>query len=90
MKNIKNNKAPVVRGFSKENITRLEDVGLDWRATKKPSFMERLEELKAYKEKHRHCIVKANSGDHMSLGGWCLRVRAAMKKDMNNEAPVVG
>ena len=89
MKNIKNNKAPVVGGLSKENITRLEDIGLDWKV-KQISFEERLEELKAYKEKHGHCIVKATSGDHMSLGRWCLRVRAAMKKVMNNEAPVVG
>ena len=95
MKKMKNNEAPSVAGLTVENIQRLEDIGFDCnpskKQTKRCSFEERFSELEAYKTKHGHCNVKTTStaGHYKSLGNWCARVRTALKKMKNNEAPSV-
>ena len=54
------------------------------------SFEKRFKDLEAYKAKHGHCNVKVQkASDNKSLGMWCARVRTALKKMKNNEAPSV-
>ena len=97
MKKMKNNEAPIVGGFSEDNIKRLDDIGFDWIQYKRErvcalKFEKRFEELKAYKAKHGHCYVKVQKGasEYKSLGSWCGRVRKSMNEVMNNRAPVIG
>ena len=85
--NMKNNEPPAIRGLSEDNIRRLKDVGFEWKAKQK-SFEERLEELKVFKVKYGHCNVNTR-GDDKSLGHWCRRVRVAIKKMKNKQAPIV-
>ena len=90
--NIMNDEAPVIAGWSQDNIKYLEDIGFDWKVFKRRgklcSFEGRLEELEAYQAKHGNCNVK-KAGEHQALGEWCSKVRQSRQKIKNNLAPIV-
>jgi hypothetical protein len=62
--------------LTQEGISALDAIGFDWRGeTRKISFIDRVEALKRFKEKHGHLNVthKANK----SLYSWCINIRCA-------------
>jgi hypothetical protein len=80
-KNPKNSR----RKLTADRIAALDGIGFDWRSETKPrnnqkhiSFIDRVEALRQYKEKHGHLNVtfKANK----SLNNWCYNIRNARSK----------
>ena len=64
--------------INEEHLNLLKDVGAFQRVNQK-KFDERLEELRAFKEKYGTCKVPY-SGDTMVLATWVLNIRCACKK----------
>jgi hypothetical protein len=65
-------------------IAALDGIGFDWRSEAKAhhcllriSFIDRVEALRAYKEKHGHLSVSKE--DDKSLCNWCAHIRNARK-----------
>ena len=89
MKRVKNNKVPIVGRLTKENIRRLESIGFDCWPNTYSSFEDRLEELRAFKEKYGHCNVSRKSGNYKPLGRWCSKARHSIKKIKSDEEPLL-
>jgi hypothetical protein len=47
------------------------------------SFVDRFNDLMAFKAKYGHCDVP-RTGDYISLGRWCIKSRGSYKKIQNN------
>ena len=89
LKRVKNNKVPIVARLTKENIRRLESIGFDCWANTYSSFEDRLEELRAFKEKYGHCNPNPKLGNYKPLGRWCSKARHSIKKIKNDEEPLL-
>jgi hypothetical protein len=61
--------------LTQERIAALDAIGFDW--SQKISFIDRVEALRAYKEKHGHLCVSKK--DEKSLFHWCSNIRNARK-----------
>ena len=73
--------------LSDDQVKRLNDIGFPWNSDRtNPSFDERLEDLKAYKDQHGHCNFR-QSGECASLGQWCGKLRRIKRAMDNNEKP---
>ena len=62
--------------LTEEHIFTLDALGFDWMQRKKKgrkSFYHRVDDLKAYKEKHGHLNV--NADEDQSLFAWCIALR---------------
>lgn len=66
-----------------ERIAKLEAIGFEWSLRSLTPWEARLEELKAYKEKHGHVLVPQKDKDHRGLARWVdtQRQQARMKRD---------
>ncbi len=59
-----------------DKVKALNDIGFEWQGTStKISFEERLEELKAFKEEHKH--LRVTSSHDKSLASFCMQARSA-------------
>jgi len=64
--------------ITEDRIKALDELGFDWGRTAKAKwFEERIEELKAFKAKHGH--VRVTVKQDKSLGGFCIRMKAARR-----------
>ena len=66
--------------LTEERIATLDELGFDWAPISSRSsdaFMERLQELKAYKDKHGHTKVKES--EDKSLATFCYNIRSARR-----------
>ena len=68
--------------LSDAQIRRLNDAGFKW--SLKPGFDERFNDLMAFKAKYGHCDV-SQTGEDVSLGHWCNKLRGSYKKMQNNQ-----
>lgn len=66
-----------------ERIAKLEAIGFEWTLRSLTPWETRLEELKAYKEKHGHVLVPQKDKEHRGLARWVdtQRQQARMKRD---------
>ena len=83
-KKIQNHQKPKTK-LSDEQIQRLNDAGFKWSLQKtKLGFDERFNDLMAFKAKYGHCDVP-RTGENVSLGHWCNKLRGSYKKMQNNQ-----
>ena len=80
-KKIQNNQKPANK-LSDEQIRRLNDAGFKWSLNS--GFDERFSDLMAFKAKYGHCDVP-RTGENVSLGHWCNKLRGSYKKMQNNQ-----
>ena len=77
-----NNPGKPTMALTDERIASLNALGFEWtvkerRAVTAKSFEQRIEDLRAYKEKHGHVNVKEK--EDKSLYGFCQKIRYARK-----------
>ena len=68
------------RKLSKAEIQRLENVGFEWKVSKRIPFDERLKDLIAFKAEYGHCNVptkRSSNNKYFSLGRWCSDIRVS-------------
>jgi hypothetical protein len=82
-KKIQNNQKPN-RKLSDEQIQRLNDAGFKWSLKVGSGFDKRFNDLMAFKAKYGHCDVP-RTGENVSLGLWCNKLRGSYKKMQNNQ-----
>ena len=79
---------PGTKKLTEERIASLDALGFEWAAKerKRVSFLQRLEDLKAYKLKHGHLNVKRD--DDPSLYNFCTNIRDARNNPSGNKMKV--
>jgi hypothetical protein len=65
------------RKLTKDRIAALDAIGFEWEIGAGLCFFDRVDELKAYKEKHGHLNVRQK--ENQSLYGFCSNMRQARK-----------
>ena len=71
--------------LSTDKIASLDALGFEWRSTPNiKSFEQRMDDLRAYKEKHGHMKVKQK--EDKSLADFCKRMRQARKNPGKSRA----
>ncbi|GFH58518.1 hypothetical protein CTEN210_14994 [Chaetoceros tenuissimus] len=61
-----------------DRITKLEEMGFQWKVSKgglSKKFEERLAELQRFKNEHGHCNVPRKYEENPSLGSWCVTIK---------------
>jgi hypothetical protein len=81
-KKIQNNQMPKMK-LSDDQIQRLDDAGFKWSLG---NFDHRFNDLMLFKVKYGHCVVSC-TGENVSLGKWCNKLRASYKNIQNNQKP---
>jgi len=72
--------------LTEEMIQQLEDAGFKLSVSTYRTFDEWYAELMKYKKDVGHCDVpRTKSGEYMSLGRWCGKLRVSYKKIQNQE-----
>jgi len=71
-------------------IKDLEDIGFEWEVRKVPNktFIQRLEDLKGFKEETGHCNVPRVYKADVSLGRWCHVMRCSYWQVKENKKPM--
>jgi hypothetical protein len=89
IRNARRNPESCKRKVTADQIAALDAVGFDWRSEiasrncqRQINFIDRVEALRAYKEKHGHLNVREK--DDKSLYYWCSNIRNARKNPENN------
>ena len=80
----RNNPEKSTVALTENRIASLNDLGFDWAVKEQKSFAQRIDDLRAYKEKHGHVNVK-ESGDK-SLYGFCSHMRQARNNPEKSNA----
>jgi len=67
-----------------DRVTALEDIGFVWRRTHATCWEERLEELREFRKRHKHCNVPSRR--YPQLGNWVKQQRRQYKLMMDGKA----
>ncbi len=83
----------IISLLTANRIAALDAIGFDWKSilqqndrNRQVRFIDRLEDLKAYKEKNGHLRVREK--DNKSLNSWCKNIRNARRNPESSKRKI--